>query len=36
VANVAAFASQMSRLPAYVTTREGGHGFAELAGLLLD
>jgi HAD superfamily hydrolase (TIGR01484 family) len=36
VANVAAFASQMSCLPAYVTTREGGHGFAELAELLLE
>jgi hypothetical protein len=35
VANVAAFASQMSRLPAYVTAREGGHGFAELAELLI-
>ena len=35
VANVAAFAAQMTRLPAYVTTREGGHGFAELAELLI-
>jgi len=35
VANVAAFASQMTHMPAYVTTREGGHGFAELAELLI-
>ena len=35
VANVAAFAAQMSALPAYITEREGGHGFAELTQLLL-
>jgi hydroxymethylpyrimidine pyrophosphatase-like HAD family hydrolase len=35
VANVAAFAAQMSALPAYITEQEGGHGFAELTELLL-
>jgi HAD superfamily hydrolase (TIGR01484 family) len=36
VANIAAFAARMEHLPAYVTTREGGHGFAEMTDRLLD
>ena len=35
VANVRAFADRIPTLPAYVTEREGGAGFAELASFLL-
>lgn len=35
VANVQAFADRIATLPAYVTEREGGEGFAELAEALL-
>jgi HAD superfamily hydrolase (TIGR01484 family) len=35
VANVAAFADRIPTLPAYVTTRAGGEGFAELVDWLL-
>lgn len=35
VANVRQFVAQMNTPPAYVTQREGGHGFAELATHLL-
>ncbi len=36
VANVRAFQSAMRSLPAYVTEREGGLGFAEAVGLILE
>lgn len=36
VANVRAFASQMTQRPSWVTQAEGGYGFAEMAALLLD
>ena len=36
VANIRAFADRIPTLPAYVTVREGGAGFAELADLLLS
>lgn len=36
VANVCRFASQLAALPAFVTTRECGDGFVELAERLLD
>ncbi len=36
VANLARFAEHMRDLPAYITRRAGGEGFAELAGALLD
>jgi len=36
VANVRAFADLIPTLPAYVTEREGGEGFAELVTTLLD
>ncbi|MEO8675023.1 MAG: HAD-IIB family hydrolase [Casimicrobiaceae bacterium] len=36
VANVRAFADRIPTLPAYVTERSGGEGFAELANALLD
>jgi len=35
VANVSAFAPRLSPPPRFVTSRPGGHGFAELAALLL-
>ena len=35
VANVRAFAGRLDAKPAWVTERPGGHGFAELAELLL-
>ena len=35
VANVRAFADRIPVLPAYVTEREGGAGFAELAAFIL-
>jgi HAD superfamily hydrolase (TIGR01484 family) len=35
VANIRPLAHLMDHLPAYVTTREGGQGFAEFAGMLL-
>jgi hypothetical protein len=35
VANVRRFADRLPVLPRYVTTREAGAGFAELAGFLL-
>jgi hypothetical protein len=35
VANVAAFADRMTSLPAWVTRREGGGGFVEMADILL-
>ena len=35
VANVGRFTSRMEHLPAYVTTAEGGKGFAEFVGVLL-
>jgi hypothetical protein len=36
VANVARFASELRPPPAFVATRAGGHGFAEIADLLLS
>ncbi|MDJ0722253.1 MAG: HAD-IIB family hydrolase [Desulfobacterales bacterium] len=36
VANVRRFADRMDRLPAWVTENEGGRGFAEMVGVLLD
>jgi HAD superfamily hydrolase (TIGR01484 family) len=36
VANIRAFADRIPTLPAYVTEREGGAGFAELAAFLLE
>jgi HAD superfamily hydrolase (TIGR01484 family) len=36
VANVGRWARRMAALPAYVTTAEGGEGFAELVELILD
>jgi hydroxymethylpyrimidine pyrophosphatase-like HAD family hydrolase len=36
VANVARFIDQMGAWPAYLTPAERGHGFAELAGALLQ
>jgi hydroxymethylpyrimidine pyrophosphatase-like HAD family hydrolase len=36
VANVCSFASQLEALPAFVTSRECGDGFVELAARLLD
>ena len=36
VANVAAFATRMNALPAYITPSRGGAGFAELAQALIN
>jgi hydroxymethylpyrimidine pyrophosphatase-like HAD family hydrolase len=36
VANLRAFADRIATLPAYVTQREAGAGFAEVAQVLLD
>ncbi len=36
VANVRRFADRMDNLPAWVTENEGGRGFAEMVGVLLD
>ena len=36
VANVRAWVDRMTHLPAYITSGEGGAGFAELVGALLD
>jgi HAD superfamily hydrolase (TIGR01484 family) len=36
VANVAAFADQMTHLPTWITPSNGGHGFAELADRVLS
>ncbi len=35
VANIVPYAEIMPHLPAYVTTREGGHGFAEFAAMVI-
>jgi HAD superfamily hydrolase (TIGR01484 family) len=36
VANVKRFAGRIQSLPAWITAAEGGHGFAEMAGLILE
>jgi hydroxymethylpyrimidine pyrophosphatase-like HAD family hydrolase len=35
VANIRRFLGEIATPPAWITTAEGGHGFAELAGVIL-